>query len=90
MATYVDNGRDIVLVTHDEITSEKSHGDNSRSFKLIGGPLHDCVFRVYPPFDAIVFDGTKGFRPGKPCRYEIHPPLNPKGKWVYVHVADNR
>lgn len=76
-----DNGEDIIHLPVKEVSGEKTLADGSTRFKFIGGPYHDMVFRVYPPYDVIVWpDGTT---------YEIHPPLNLKrsSKWVYVYNA---
>lgn len=77
---YEDGDGNIVHVPVEEIVGEKKMQDGSMRFKFIGGPFHDMVFRVYPPYDRVVWeDGTT---------YEIHPPLNLKRskKWCYVHV----
>lgn len=77
---YEDGDGNIINVPVDEIAGEKRMQDGSMRFKFIGGPYHDMVFRVYPPYDQVVWpDGTT---------YQIHPPLNLKRskKWTYVHV----
>ena len=46
-------------------------------FKLIGGPYHDKMVRMYAPFEELVFpDGS---------RYVLGPPIRKNGHWVYVH-----
>lgn len=80
MAHYEDRDGEIVYVPIDEISGEKKMADGSNRFKFLGGPYHDMIFRVYPPYDMIRWpDGTT---------YQIHPPLNMKKskKWVYTHV----
>lgn len=81
MAHYEDRDGEIVYVPIDQIEGVKTMVDGSTRFKFIGGPYHDCVFRVYPPYDTVKWpDGTT---------YEIHPPLNlaKTKKWSYVHVS---
>lgn len=79
MPTYADSDGDLVTVSAG-IEGIKHFKDGSISFKLIGGPYHDMVVRVYAPFDTIVFPGNH--RPK--CTYRINPPLSAKGKWCYV------
>lgn len=77
---YEDERGELVDIPVKEIQGEKTLQDGSTRFKFIGGPYHDMIFRVYPPYDVIRWpDGT--------C-YEIHPPLNLKksSKWVYVYT----
>jgi len=75
-----DNGDgDIVHIPVKEIQGEKTLTDGSTRFKFLGGPYHDMIFRVYPPYDTVRWaDGTT---------YDINPPLNLKRspKWSYVH-----
>lgn len=76
---YESDKGDIVHIPVNEITGEKTMKDGSTRFKFVGGPYHDMIFRVFPPYDIIRWeDGTT---------YEIHPPLNLKrsSKWVYVY-----
>lgn len=75
-----DNG-EIVDIPVSEIKGEKTLTDGSTRFKFLGGPYHDMVFRIYPPYEELRWeDGTV---------YKIHPPLNLKrsSKWVYVYDA---
>lgn len=53
--------------------------DGSTRFKFLGGPYHDMVFRVYPPYDTM-------WSPSG-ITYELHPPfnLNRSDKWCFVH-----
>lgn len=45
-------------------------------FKLIGGPHHDKMVRLYAPWDDLVFsDGS---------RYTLGPPARKNGHFVYV------
>jgi hypothetical protein len=77
---YEDERGELVDIPVKEIQGEKTLQDGSTRFKFIGGPYHDLIFRVYPPYDVIRWpDGTT---------YEIHPPLNLKksSKWVYVYT----
>lgn len=76
---YEDERGELVDIPVNQITGEKTLQDGSTRFKFLGGPYHDMIFRVYPPYDVIHWpDGTT---------YEIHPPLNLKksSKWVYVY-----
>jgi hypothetical protein len=62
-----------------DVVGIKTLKDGSTRFKLMGGPYHNMVMRVYPPYDTIVYpDGLT---------YELHPPfnLNKSDKWVYVY-----
>jgi hypothetical protein len=52
--------------------------DGSARFQMIGGPYHNYVFRLWPPWDYIKFPSG--------LRYELSPPLRKNGKWVYVHA----
>lgn len=76
-----DSGDDIVELDVNEVKGESTLQDGSTRFKFLGGPFHDMVFRVWPPYDTIVWpDGTT---------YDIHPPHNLKksSKWMYVYNA---
>jgi len=75
-----DNGTELVDIPVSEIKGEKTLQDGSTRFKFLGGPYHDMVFRIYPPYDVVRWpDGTA---------YELSPPLNLKrsAKWKYVHI----
>jgi len=79
-----DTGDEIVDIPVKEINGEKTLKDGSTRFRFIGGPYHDMIFRVYPPYDTVVWeDGT---------RYDLHPPLNLKksSKWCYVYVPNSK
>lgn len=53
--------------------------DNSARFKLIGGPCHGNLVRLYAPWDDLTFpDGS--------C-YTLTAPLGRDDKWVYVHQS---
>lgn len=80
---YEDSNGDIVEIPVKEIRGEKTMQDGSTRFKFIGGPYHDMIFRVYPPYDVIRWPNG--------VTYEIHPPLNLKksSKWVYVYAGEN-
>lgn len=76
---YEDSNGDIINIPVSEVQGEKTLSDGSTRFKFIGGPYHDMIFRVYPPYDTVTWaDGTS---------YELTPPLNLKRskKWTYVH-----
>lgn len=78
---YEDETGTIVYVPVSEIAGEKKMQDGSVRFKFIGGPCHDLIYRVYPPYDTIRLP---------PCHvYDLHPPHNIKKskKWVYVYNA---
>lgn len=77
--TFIDDGEELVEVPWGNIEGIKQMADGSWRFKLIGGPYHDFVVRVYPPCDRIVFP----LEP--PAVYEIHPPVTSRAKWAYVH-----
>ena len=65
-----------------EVQGVKKMAVGSVRFKLVGGPYHDSVVRLWPPWDYLKFPShTDG-------RYELHPPLKQKGKWVYVWNPD--
>jgi hypothetical protein len=76
---YEDETGTIIYVPVSEIAGEKKMGDGSTRFKLLGGPLHDMVYRVYPPYDTIRFPTGDV--------YDLHPPHNLKKskKWMYVY-----
>lgn len=77
--SYQDRGEEgIVYIPIGDVKGIKTLKDGSTRFKFLGGPYHNMVFRVYPPYDTIVWpDGTT---------YEIHPPVSLKSdKWVYTH-----
>lgn len=61
----------------EEVEPLKRMKDGSARFKMVGGPYHDMVFRLYPPWDILKFPSG--------LTYELHPPLRKNGKWVYVH-----
>lgn len=76
---YENNDGDLVDLPVSEIKGEKTLQDGSTRFKFIGGPFHDMIFRVYPPYETVMWpDGTT---------YDLSPPLNLKRskKWCYVH-----
>lgn len=76
---YEDVDGNIVHVPIEEIQGIKTMADGSTRFKFIGGPYHDMVFRIYRPYDEVVWpDGTT---------YRIHPPLNLRKskQWTFVH-----
>lgn len=76
-----DNGEDIVNIPVAELKGESSLQDGSIRFKFIGGPFHDMIFRIYPPYDTLVWpDGTT---------YDLCPPHNLKksSKWSYIYNA---
>lgn len=79
---YEDETGTIVYVPVSEIVGEKKMRDGSTRFKLIGGPQHDLIYRVYPPYDEIRFPNGQV--------YELHPPMNLKRskKWVYIHSPE--
>lgn len=53
--------------------------DYSARFKLIGGPYHGNLVRLYAPWDDLTFpDGS--------C-YTLTAPLGKNDKWVYVHTT---
>jgi len=55
--------------------------DNSARFKLIGGPHHGNIVRLYAPWEDLTFeDGS--------C-YTLTAPLGRSGEWVYVHGGKN-
>jgi hypothetical protein len=83
-ATFVDTGNDIVEVPWADIEGIKQMADGSWRFKLVGGPYHDLVVRVYPPCDRIVFP-PRNTNEGLGVVYEICPPQNKRNKWVYIH-----
>lgn len=76
---YEDENGQLVHIPVSEILGEKKMADGSIRFKFIGGPCHDYVLRVYPPYDSVVFP------PGDV--YDLSPPMNLKRskKWVYVY-----
>lgn len=76
---YEDGDGDIINIPVKEIQGEKTLKDGSTRFKFLGGPYHDMIFRVYPPYDTV--------RWGNGLTYDITPPLNLKrsAKWTYVH-----
>jgi len=78
---YEDAAGTIVYVPVSEIVGEKKMKDGSTRFKLIGGPYHDNILRVYPPYDSIKFPNG--------LVYDLHPPFNLKKskKWAYVYNA---
>lgn len=78
---YEDETGTIVYVPVSEIAGEKTMSDGSTRFKFIGGPYHDNIFRIYPPYDTVRF--PSGYV------YDLHPPLNLKKskKWAYVYNA---
>lgn len=74
------------LVEIPDVTGIKTMADGSIRFKLFGGPYHDNVVRVHPPFERIVFEHpTQG-----PQTYKLSPPVKVKGKWVYIYDPDNK
>ncbi len=79
MPYYEDPTTGTIEFTLEDVKGIKAMKDGSVRFKFLGGPYHDMVFRVYPPYDAIVWPNG--------LTYEIHPPFNLKksDKWVYVH-----
>lgn len=79
MVTYEDENGQLVHIPVSEVQGEKKMSDGSIRFKFIGGPIHDKIIRVYPPYDQVVFP------PGDV--YDLSPPLNLKRskKWVYVY-----
>jgi len=78
---YENKEGDIVELPVSEVKGEKTLQDGSTRFKFVGGPFHDMVFRVYPPYEVLRWN--EGYV------YKIHPPLNLKrsSKWVYVYDA---
>lgn len=62
-----------------DVEGVKEMKDGSIRFKLVGGPHHDSIVRLWPPWDFLKF-------PKHPDgQYELHPPLSQKkGKWCYV------
>lgn len=55
--------------------------DNSAHFKLVGGPYHDLVVRLYAPWEELVFPNG--------AHYELHPPIgNRSARWVYIHTPE--
>lgn len=83
-ATFIEAGDEIIEVPWANIEGIKQMADGSWRFKLIGGPYHDMVMRVYPPCDRIVFP-PRNTNEGAGVVYEIHPPIKTRGKWVYAH-----
>ncbi len=81
MPTYTDSEDNLVTVPSG-IEGIKTMPDGSVRFKMVGGPYHDMVFRVYAPFDHIRFPKNDSY---PACVYRINPPLRKNGKWVYVH-----
>lgn len=58
----------------------KPLADGSVRFKLVGGPYHDMVLRLYGPWDRLVFR-MRGHHV-----YDLAPPVSKRSnKWVYVH-----
>jgi hypothetical protein len=57
--------------------------DQSMRFKCIGGPLHEVIVRVWPPYDLLEFHHQ-----GDTIKYTLSPPLRKNGMWVYVHEED--
>lgn len=78
--TFIDTGADIVEVPWANVEGQKKMADGSWRFRLVGGPYHGMVIRVYPPCDRIEFPKETGT-----LTYEIHPPLARNEKWVYVY-----
>jgi hypothetical protein len=60
--------------------------DGDARFKCIGGPLHEVVVRVWPPYDYLRFRGNDGAY----HVYELTPPLasSRSTMWVFVHNPD--
>lgn len=49
-------------------------------FKLVGGPYHGNVCRMYAPWDQLVFESGD--------TYEVSPPIGASGEWVYIHTTE--
>lgn len=82
----VDNGEDVVNVIITDIVPEKLHKDGSATFKTVGGPYHNFKVRVYQPYLRVVFDHpSQGV-----LVYEISPPVQKGGKWVYVYTPEDK
>ena len=73
-----DNGG-ILEFPDDTITGHKKNQDGSITFKLLGGPYHDMMIRVYKLGEPVTFPNGE--------TYVLHPPAkNSRSKhWVYVH-----
>lgn len=61
----------------------KPLSDGSHRFKFHGGPYGGCTFRVYPPFDPVVFP-QNGEQPS--VTYTIAPPKRGTA-WVYEYIG---
>lgn len=46
-------------------------------FRLVGGPFHDQMVRMYAPWEELVF--------GDGSRYTMGPPIRKNGHFVYVY-----
>jgi hypothetical protein len=67
------------MVTFDLESCKNKVVDSHRAamFKLVGGPHHGNVVRMYAPYPAVKYaDGSV---------YELHPPIAKTGEWVYVN-----
>jgi hypothetical protein len=58
-------------------SSQHAADKQSARFKMIGGPYHGQMLRVYAPFDAVVFPSGD--------TYSLCPPAKKDGKWAYAH-----
>lgn len=57
--------------------------DGSHRFKFHGGPYSGCTFRVYPPFEPVVFPAA-GTVPA--ATYIVQPPKRGNA-WVYEYMT---
>ena len=71
-----------ITFTLEDVKGIKAMKDGSVRFKFLGGPYHNMVFRVYPPYDTVVWPNG--------LAYELTPPPNFKksDRWVYVHSME--
>lgn len=74
------------MVSMADIKGKDGRADGSFRFKCIGGPLHEVVVRMWPPYDYLRFAGNNG----ESHVYELVPPLqSARSKaWVLVHNDD--
>ena len=60
----------------ERVPAKQIKDKTAAKFKLVGGPYHNSVVRVYAPWDSLNFDGDW---------YDIHPPLGNSDEYVYIH-----
>ena len=65
----------------DEPAGSAQHKDGAHTFIFSGGRYHGMRFRVYPPFDDVVFPSG--------VTYRLHPPIRKRGKWIFSHVEQS-